>query len=825
MLDDKGGQSVSLANRHPYPPRITYVTSSQGHLYSETTFRSSSAKVPRFSVSERHRSRASKLLGTLRAKVPAASSDYQHPNLTSFPIHSARIMVASAMSGRLTLSDPSVKELAKASCVHERYYDDLPKLQGEANWQKWSDALQHAALMAAADTVLNGESKHPKSLEGKQCTTSEWNDNNKRTAIWRSRNESLLKAMRGAADVDFDDFGASNAHDSYVGLRSKYHTTDNQRAFRLFSENLVVECKLDNSPKEIAYELQDAFDQYNQLVGNSIEQRLPENFLKMPFLDSLDHEYGEWCTALLRDREVLTLDQISGLTFDELVDLVVVERTRLLQELTDSQAFTNTYSQQPGKRNISQVEKDSQSALPLGCSVPHHSTPQDPHTNRDCLVQNPRLRPDHWQPTPQDIGYLAEHPDIEDPQQSDRFSNRSENGSASMSESDLESYSEDEAVYGQETSASGRDDNSTSVQDDTSREKNLNDRNIQHRPTVDGSWARSAAARYAEVQAQVDLVTKSAPKLSPRPGQIHGTWLLYPKDHVSDTADHCYIQFWKPKKGDKEKKGRNYEGNLTIGTHGQLKTFRIPSFTSPLRVKSRPMALQLTWPGGQPYKWELTFWGNGKMLVNLPPPLLDVTDHNVPWFEFAGIQSNGFINRSSTGIQASMGPIDESTDDEAGAAAPSLPRLRANRVGRAEAVDEYDRVIRTEPRPSMVKVEKQDLDATTDDNDLDFTAITIKAEESLPNDPKDSEWVDDMTTIIDTVQKQENLVNQGLTVILHDIGGEWRFHSSRHYPGLDGRISLSFSIRQNHDIPDQMCAPGHCKTMPRHSDRYPKRIH
>lgn len=124
-------------------------------------------------------------------------------------------MAAGATSGRLTLSDPSVKELAQASCVHEKYYDALPKLQSEANWQEWSDALQHAALIAGTDTVLNGESKHPNSLEGKQCATSEWNDNIKRIAIWRARNESLLKAMRSAAGIHFSNSVASNAHDTY----------------------------------------------------------------------------------------------------------------------------------------------------------------------------------------------------------------------------------------------------------------------------------------------------------------------------------------------------------------------------------------------------------------------------------------------------------------------------------------------------------------------------------------------------------------------------------------------------------------------------------
>ncbi|KAG9578559.1 hypothetical protein KCU77_g13054, partial [Aureobasidium melanogenum] len=103
------------------------------------------------------------------------------------------------MNVRLSLSDPSVKELARPSCAHERYYDALPKLQGEANWQECSDALQHAALMAGTDAVLNGESKHPPSLDEQQSTTTQWNDNIRCTAVWRSRNESLLKAMRKAS--------------------------------------------------------------------------------------------------------------------------------------------------------------------------------------------------------------------------------------------------------------------------------------------------------------------------------------------------------------------------------------------------------------------------------------------------------------------------------------------------------------------------------------------------------------------------------------------------------------------------------------------------
>jgi hypothetical protein len=426
-------------------------------------------------------------------------------------------MAASAMSGRLTLSDPSVKKLAQASCVHEKYYDALPRLQGETNWQEWSDALQHAASMAGTDAVLNGESKHPKSIKGKQSTTAKWNDNTKRTAIWRSRNESLLKAMRGAADVDFDDFGTSNAHDTYVGLRSKYHTSDNQRVFKLYSEDLLVRYDPKCSPQGFANDLQDAFNQYNQLVGDNIEQRLPENFLKLAFLDSLDSGYHDWRRALLRERDVLALGQGSTLTFNELVELAVVEHGELLQEQTK----TNTPEpapppppqQQAPKRNLSQVDRPAQSDLHRLCSVPHHISSN--HTNQSCKVQNPRSRQSNWIPTKADQIYLAKHPEIEKPQTSDNPSeglvngseNESETGSENDSEDDIESDSENEDEKSQETFARGQGDTSVSDQDDTSKESDNESEDSEHGSEVGAAWEHFAASRHAEVQAQIDLVT------------------------------------------------------------------------------------------------------------------------------------------------------------------------------------------------------------------------------------------------------------------------------------------------------------------------------
>jgi hypothetical protein len=739
-------------------------------------------------------------------KVPAARSDYQHPNLTSFPIHLTRIMAASALSGRLTLSDPSVKELAQASCVHEKYYDALPKLQGEANWQEWSDALQHAALMAGTDGVLNGESKHPKSLEGKQCTTSEWNDNVKRTAVWRSRNESLLKAMRGAADVDFDDFGASNAHDTHVSLSSKYHTSDNQQVFKLYSEDLLVRYDLKYSPKGFANNLQDAFNKYNQLVGDNIKQRLPENFLKLAFLDSLDSGYRDWRMALLRDRDVLALGQESTLTFNELVELAVVEHGELLQEQTKTstpEPAPSPPEQQAQKRNLSQVDRPAQSDLHRLCSVPHHISSN--HTNQTCKVQNPRLRQSNWIPTKADQIYLAKHPEVENPQifddPSDRFVDRSENesetGSENDSEDNIESDSESEDERSQEISAGGQDDSSVSDQDDTSREGDNENEMSDHEFEVGATWKRFAASRYAEVQAQIDLVTgavgghkkfgRKVRKHAPLVGDLSGKWLLYSKEHISDTTDHYRIQLWQTtteKQRQQHPGTEQYQGKLSIEPHGHPEKFRISSFSPSPHVTSRPTPMQFGKSGGERYKGKATFWGNGKMLVTLPPPVLNLSDCNLPRIEFAGLRSSVVANPRVAGTQANTGRHDEDSDHEVSTGAHS--------TGVA------------------IKVEQNDSDVVMDDDDQDSRAMAIEAEES-GSSVSDDESADDFATIMDIVQKQKDVLRGGLIVPLQDLSGMWYFHSPDYQqdPGQD--IQISFYDRVEHGPAERMCAPGHCK--------------
>jgi hypothetical protein len=48
----------------------------------------------------------------------------------------------------------------------------------------------------------------------------------------------------------------------------------------------------------------------------------------------------------------------------------------------------------------------------------------------------------------------------------------------------------------------------------------------------------------------------------------------------------------------------------------------------------------------------MAFWGNGKMLVSLPAPLLDVTEYNVSCFEFAGLRSNRVTNPPAASTHA-----------------------------------------------------------------------------------------------------------------------------------------------------------------------------
>lgn len=772
-------------------------------------------------------------------------------------------MAASAMSGRLTLSDPHVQQLAQASCVHEKYYDALPKLQGEANWQGWSDALQHAALMAGTDAVLNGELKHPQSLEGKQCTNTEWNDNIKRTAIWRSRNESLLKAMRGAANIDFADFGASNAHDTYVSLRSRYHASDNQRAFRLFSEKLVVGFELNDSPKEIANQLQDAFNQYNQLAGDNVEQRLPENFLKMAFLASLNCGYGAWRKAVLRERDVLALSHGSAMTLNELVDLALSEQAQLLQEqMKMTKPVLAPPPQQAAKRNISQVDEPATLDIRRPCSLPHH--PHGEHTNESCMTQNPRLRSKDWKPSKADQIYIAKHSGIETPQLRDSSHDESDNGSKIASEddsgSDSESDSEDDVGSDSENedasepkiSAEGEDDTSAGCQHNTLESQNHNDEVSLRNSTADRVWRRFAAARYAEVQAQIDAVTrgvgetfgKKPPKNAPSLASLCGKWLLYEKDHVPGMVKNCHIELWKaPVKEKKTTKKRKkpkrvnltYQGKLTVESHGHSKTFDIPIFLPSGRVSSRPLPMHFRRSGAKPCGGEVTFWGKGKMIVTIPAPVLEVARRKGSKIEFAGIQSDLVVNPPVADAPTNTTNFDESSDDESdsdggndngsdddnrdgassddenGGSADNQSAEYPNHSGHVEAADVYDRIIRTYRSSSVsVKIKQEDPDTIMDVDDQGSTAVVIKTEEPKASDSDDG-WADDVACIMDTVQKQKDSLRGGLMAPLQYLPGVWSFHSPDYKQERGQGIQIFFYDRVDHDSAEQICAPGHCK--------------
>lgn len=662
------------------------------------------------------------------------------------------------MNVRLTLSNPSVKELAKASCVHERHYDGLPKLQGETDWQQWSDALQHAALMAGTDAILNGESRHPPSLE-EQSTTAEWNDNIRRTAVWRRRNESLLKAMRKASGpgVDLNEFGGLNAHDTYLGLRSKFNTSDNQMLQTLYEENLMLSTtELDDSPRDIADSLQSAFSQYNQLVGRNIEQRLPENFLKMEFLMSLDSAYGDWRKALLKEQHVLALNQESTLTFNELVDLVIAERARLLQEQMNGKISAPTASRRSAKRNISQVDEPAQPDLHRPRSSPHRD---DHHSDDSC-------------------------------------SDESENA----------------------------DDSESEVEDDVEEQIPASDQN-NNRATTEVDWQDLVAARHADVKTQQGVVTAASRGFDTKRrryrtlrGDLTGQWLLYNKKYNPGTGGHHHIQIWNASSEMQKRLHPNnheYRGRLVIGPREKPKTLEITLFSPSHHVTGRRQPINFKQSSRKSCKGWMIFWGNGKMIVTAPVPIVGDPSGRVISMEFAGIQKRNAGHSSTPGAQPSPDSSDASSesgseeddgnDDQSGDDESSSDDS-------SDGEERYDRVIRTERRASVaIKAEEYENTAMVRDTEEVVTAVAIKAEQSDSDESAD-EHVDIVANTIDAVQKQEDLVNQGVIVPLYEISGKWHFHSPKYHPGLVGGISLSFSSLQDHDTSEQTCAPGHCKS-------------
>ncbi|TIA43705.1 hypothetical protein D6C83_06094, partial [Aureobasidium pullulans] len=552
---------------------------------------------------------------------------------------------AHRVGGRLALSDPAVKKIAQASSSHN-YFDELPKLQGEDDWQKWSDALQDAALMAGADAILNGESTHPLSLDDKQCTTAEWNDNIKRTAVWRRRNESLLKAMRDTleSDADIDMFGSLNAHKAYIGLKSRYYVSDNQKVINLYNDELMLaEIDLDDSPKEIADDFQAAFDKYNHLFDHNDLQRLPENFLKLEFLNSLGIVYADWVRTLLKEHDVLGLDQGPTLTFSELVDLVIVESDRLSQAQKDVSAHAGA-SRQSAKRNISQVADVLQPEPRAVCSLAHHQNAK--HNNQTCRTQNPRLRPKKWQASVQDQEYLADHPEIEGQHSREVCQNPGD-------------YARQEDS--QEVGPSEEDANN-----DISKSSPMNDRD----------WGQLAALRRADVDAQRHEITCASrskrSKDSHRTLEIlSGEWMLYAQEYdPGDVGDH-QISLWETTT-DAQKQlqtpVRRYEGTLTIGPRGRSETFEIANFMPGIRIKGRSAKMNCRNSIGQRYAGKAIFWGNGMMVCTVPAPPLDATRTSCSMVTFSGVQSQAVaqtaVKHSNDEESQSDGSGDHSRDDE-----------------------------------------------------------------------------------------------------------------------------------------------------------------
>ncbi|THW64000.1 hypothetical protein D6D20_03194 [Aureobasidium pullulans] len=532
---------------------------------------------------------------------------------------------AHRVGGRLALSDPSVQRIAQASCSHD-HYNDLPKLQGEANWQEWSDALQDAALMAGTEAVLNGESSHPSSLEGKQSTTAEWNDNIKRTAVWRCRNESLLKAMRNTLDfnINIDNLGASNAHQTYLGLKSRYYVSDNQKAINLYNHELMLaDTDLDDSPKEIADDFQTAFDQYNHLFDHNESQRLPENFLKIEFLGSLDIVYADWIKALMKEYDVLGLDQGPTLTFNGLVDLLVVERGRLLEAQKDTSAHASAShpSHQTAKRKISDIEDDSHIIQRVNCSLFHHQNHKYAHTNQQCYTQNHRLRPEGWKPSVEDKSYLAKHPQIEEVQ------------STSVSQDFLLSNDGDQA------SQDGLE-NLTNEGSDNSDIEQLNSTHDQGQ-----EWTQLVETHRGDVKAQIAewqrIMAENRsggghPRLSR--GPMSGKWLLYAHGYNPGQDGHHHMQLWETFTVKSKASGvRHYQGNLSMGSHESHEVLQISTFTPPSFVTGNVITLRFQRSNGDCHRGSMIVWGHGKMRINVPLSSSDSTTGDLFLVKFAGV--------------------------------------------------------------------------------------------------------------------------------------------------------------------------------------------
>jgi hypothetical protein len=526
----------------------------------------------------------------------------------------------------------------------------------------------------------------------------------------------------------------------------------------------------------------------------------------MAFLDSLSSDYEDWRKALLRERDVLALGQEATLTFDKLVELAVVEQTQLLQDQTEkliAAPVPPPPTQQAPKRNISQVDEPSQPHSHRPCRLPHYSSAK--HTNQTCKTQNPTLRQQDRRDTKADQKYTANRPEIETPRLRDSSLNESElnsetgsdNGpqirseresgcdsqsdTQSDSEIDSGSDSEDADESRQGTSVEDQDDASTIDRDEIPEDHNHDDKPSERGSTADEAWEQFAAARYAEVQAQIDLVgrtldnckqgIKNSRRHVPLVGNLSGKWLLYGKEYVSGTADHYRIQLWKATTEEQRQSQPNnerYQGRLTIGPHGKSEPFMIPSLLPPRHVVGRSMLMHVRRPGGKTYRAEVTFWGNGKMIVTLPPAVLDVVGDNTPSFKFAGLQSD-----RSPGIntQPNKGSLNHSSNDRDGVSVHSRPAGRLKYNSRVEATIDDDRIIRTDRSTSVaVKIEQEDSDMLMDDDDQNSTAIAIKAEGSESSD-SDDESADDAATIIDMVQRQKDSLRGGLLAPLQDLPG------------------------------------------------------
>lgn len=189
-------------------------------------------------------------------------------------------------------------------------------------------------------------------------------------------------------------------------------------------------------------------------------------------------------------------------------------------------------------------------------------------------------------------------------------------------------------------------------------------------------------------------------------GDLTGEWLLYSKEYNPGTGGHHRIRLWDTTPKDRKRlqpNNQHYGGRLTIGPRGKAETFEISSFLPSHHVTGRYLQINLTQAGRKSRGGEMTFWGDGKMVVTIPAPVIGDSSGKLVVLEFAGLKIKHALR--SAGARAQTKPDSSDDSSESGSSGDS-----------SDDEERYDRVIRTDKHASVaIKVEEDENTARVRD--------------------------------------------------------------------------------------------------------------